>query len=149
MRYPVAHMRWQVVRYDCGHSLRAEVSAPLLPSTKELVNSFMTYCFHGKWNSWKDYGTHETDRSRYVQHCLHVRGFALVFNPDKLMSLKSLQRSSLGILLKRRPDCACCHAASHNACCSKVQITVPEGRCRHCQRGQRQTLASEHEHLYQ
>ncbi|CAE7229903.1 alphaSnap, partial [Symbiodinium pilosum] len=72
-----------VVRYDCGHSLRAEVSAPLLPSTK-------------------DYGTHETDRSRYVQHCLHV--------------------------LTRHPAE------------TQVQITVPEGRCRHCQRGQRQTL---------
>ncbi|CAE7432542.1 unnamed protein product [Symbiodinium natans] len=72
-----------VVRYDCGHSLRAEVSAPHLPSTK-------------------DYGTHEADRSRYVQHCLHV--------------------------LTRHPADI------------QVQVTVPEGRCRHCQRGQRQTL---------
>lgn len=72
-----------VVRYDCGHSLRAEVWAPHLPSTK-------------------DYGTHEADRSRYVQHCLHV--------------------------LTRHPAEP------------QVQVTVPEGRCRHCQRGQRQTL---------
>mmetsp|Transcript_20669 Transcript_20669/g.48253 ORF Transcript_20669/g.48253 Transcript_20669/m.48253 type:complete len:560 (+) Transcript_20669:144-1823(+) len=72
-----------VVRYDCGHSLRAEVAVPMLPSTK-------------------DYATHESDRTRFVQHCLHV--------------------------LTRHPAE------------TQVQVTVPEGRCRHCQRGQRQTL---------
>ncbi|CAJ1432404.1 unnamed protein product [Effrenium voratum] len=72
-----------VVRYDCGHSLRAEVWAPCIPSTEE-------------------YGTHDAERIRYGQHCLHV--------------------------LTRDPGA------------TQVQVTVPEGRCRHCQRGQRQTL---------
>ncbi|CAK9001164.1 unnamed protein product [Durusdinium trenchii] len=72
-----------VVRYDCGHSLRAEVVAPALPSTKE-------------------YGTTDPERRRYAQHCLYV--------------------------LTRNPGV------------TQVQVTVSEGRCRHCQRGQRQTL---------
>lgn len=72
-----------VVRYDCGHSLRAEVCVPAIPSTKE-------------------YGSHPTERRRYAQHALHV----LTRNPASL----------------------------------QAQVTVLEGRCRHCQRGQRQTL---------
>lgn len=72
-----------VVRYDCGHSLRAEICVPAIPSTKE-------------------YGSHPTERLRYAQHALHV----LTRNPAAL----------------------------------QAQVTVLEGRCRHCQRGQRQTL---------
>lgn len=72
-----------VVRYDCGHSLRAEVCVPAIPSTKE-------------------YGSNPTERRRYAQHALHV----LTRNPASL----------------------------------QAQVTVLEGRCRHCQRGQRQTL---------
>lgn len=72
-----------VVRYDCGHTLRAEVSAPVLPKIQE-------------------YGSGEAERRRYLQHCLHV--------------------------LTRDPSA------------TQVQITVQEGRCRHCSRGSRQTL---------
>eukprot|EP00931_Biecheleriopsis_adriatica_P076297 TRINITY_DN50015_c0_g1_i1.p1 TRINITY_DN50015_c0_g1~~TRINITY_DN50015_c0_g1_i1.p1 ORF type:complete len:596 (-),score=100.29 TRINITY_DN50015_c0_g1_i1:68-1855(-) len=72
-----------VIRYDCGHTLRAEVCAPALPKIQE-------------------YGTHDMEKRRFLQHCLHV--------------------------LTRDPGA------------SQVQLTVPEGRCRHCQRGTRQTL---------
>lgn len=71
------------MRYDCGHSLRAEVIAHTFPSVKE-------------------YGNQESELLRYAQHCLHV--------------------------LTRHPGLA------------QLQVTVAEGRCRHCQRGQRQTL---------
>lgn len=72
-----------IIRYDCGHAIRADVWAPALPKTRE-------------------YGTLEAERRRFVQHSL--------------------------FLLTREPGA------------SWVQITVPEGRCRHCGRGQRQVL---------
>jgi len=72
-----------VIRYDCGHAIRADVWAPALPRTRE-------------------YGMKEAERRRFMQHSL----FVLTKDPGA----------------------------------PKVQITVPEGRCRHCGRGQRQLL---------
>lgn len=72
-----------VVRYDCGHAIRADVWAPALPRTRE-------------------YGMKEAERRRFMQHSL----FVLTKDPGA----------------------------------PKVQITVPDGRCRHCGRGQRQLL---------
>jgi len=70
------------VRYDCGHAMKVELSAPCLPPAQ-------------------DYSQQEIDRQRYMQHCVYV----LTKNPGT----------------------------------QKVQIIVPEGRCR-CGRGQRQVL---------
>jgi len=72
-----------VVRYDCGHSFKAEVTVPVLPKIREYTNE-------------------EADRRRFMQHSI----FVLTKNPGS----------------------------------PKVQIAVPEGRCRHCSRGQRQAL---------
>eukprot|EP00927_Polykrikos_kofoidii_P048495 TRINITY_DN42769_c0_g1_i1.p1 TRINITY_DN42769_c0_g1~~TRINITY_DN42769_c0_g1_i1.p1 ORF type:complete len:607 (-),score=85.67 TRINITY_DN42769_c0_g1_i1:51-1832(-) len=72
-----------VIRYDCGHHMKAEVLVPVLPKTRE-------------------YSNQEADRRRFMQHSL----FVLTKNPGS----------------------------------PKVQITVPEGRCRLCGRGQRQVL---------
>jgi len=72
-----------LIRYDCGHALKAEVWVPVLPRTRE-------------------YSNQEADRRRFMQHSI----FVLTKNPGA----------------------------------PKVQITVPEGRCRHCGRGQRQGL---------
>ncbi|CAE8585231.1 unnamed protein product, partial [Polarella glacialis] len=72
-----------VIRYDCGHALRAQVLVPAVPKIRE-------------------YGTHVAERHRFAQHSLHV--------------------------LTRNPGA------------SQIQVTIPEGRCRHCGRGQRQTM---------
>jgi len=72
-----------VIRYDCGHAIRADVWAPALPKTRE-------------------YGCHEAERRRFMQHTI----FVLTKDPGA----------------------------------PKVQVTIPEGRCRHCGRGQRQVL---------
>lgn len=72
-----------LVRYDCGHAMRADVWVPALPKTHEYTNQ-------------------EAERRRFMQHCF----FVLTKDPGA----------------------------------PKVQITVPEGRCRHCGRGQRQCL---------
>jgi len=72
-----------VIRYECGHNLRADVWVPALPRVQ-------------------DYGATEPERQRFMQHCLFI--------------------------------------LTQNAGATRVQITVPESRCRLCGRGQRQTL---------
>eukprot|EP00929_Paragymnodinium_shiwhaense_P080393 TRINITY_DN41929_c0_g1_i2.p1 TRINITY_DN41929_c0_g1~~TRINITY_DN41929_c0_g1_i2.p1 ORF type:complete len:588 (+),score=158.95 TRINITY_DN41929_c0_g1_i2:129-1892(+) len=92
-RHDFVDVMWQIgekrscdevlIRYDCGHAMKAEVLVPVLPRTRE-------------------YSNEEADRRRFLQHSM----FVLTKNPGS----------------------------------PKVQITVPEGRCRACGRGQRQVL---------
>jgi len=79
-----------IIRYECGHNLRADVWVPALPSIQ-------------------DYGVTESERRRFMQHGLFV--------------------------------------LTRDTAATNVQITVPETRCRHCGRGQRQTLVCGHFHV--
>lgn len=72
-----------VVRYDCGHALRADIWSPVIPKIRE-------------------YGSSDAERRRFTRHGVFV--------------------------LTRDPGA------------TSLQITIPEGRCRHCGRGLRQTL---------